>query len=96
MIQDIAPHKMDNQFMAAIEDPETARLPGNLVPVDSRRLRPDFYFGDENRHIIFEAYTAGQLARWYHDNRYCGTCAHKTVPSVRTVEERSIPGSFRR
>ena len=81
MIQDIAPHKMDNQFMAAIEDPETARLPGNLVPVDSRRLRPDFYFGDENRHIIFEAYTAGQLARWYHDNRYCGTCAHKTVPS---------------
>ena len=81
MIQDIAPHRMDNQFMAAIEDPETARLPGNLVPVDSRRLRPDFYFGDENRHIIFEAYTAGQLARWYHDNRYCGTCAHKTVPS---------------
>ena len=81
MIQDIAPLKMDNQFMAAIEDPETARLPGNLVPVDSRRLRPDFYFGDENRHIIFEAYTAGQLARWYHDNRYCGTCAHKTVPS---------------
>ena len=56
-------------FMAAIEDPETARLPGNLVPVDSRRLRPDFYFGDENRHIIFEAYTVGQLARWYHDNR---------------------------
>ena len=139
MIQDIAPHKMDNQFRAGIrplkdspvlifigqkmesimvrltkgrisfpvaselpddlkytflfsvddqpffmvieEDPDTIRLPGDLVPVDSRKLRPDFYLGDENRHIIFEAYTAGQLARWYHDNRYCGTCAHKTVPS---------------
>ena len=139
MIQDIAPHKMDNQFRAGVgpeenspvliftgqkmenimvrlskgrisfpvaselpdsldytflfsvddqplfmviqEDPDEILLPADLAPVDSKKLRPDFYLGDENRHIIFEAYTAGQLARWYHDNRYCGTCAHKTVPS---------------
>ena len=68
-------------FMAAAEDPEETQLPKDLVPVDSKRLRPEFYLGDENRHLIFEAYTAGQLARWYHDNRYCGTCAHKTIPS---------------
>ena len=139
MIQDIAPHRMDNQFRAGIgpeknspiliftgqkmenimvrltqgrisfpvaaempdgldytflftvddqplfmvteEDPQAAAFPGDLVAIDSRKLRPDYYLGDENRHLIFEAYTAGQLARWYHDNRYCGTCAHKTVPS---------------
>ena len=139
MIQDIAPHRMDNQFRARIgpeknspiliftgqkmenimvrltqgrisfpvaaempdgldytflftvddqplfmvteEDPQAAEFPGDLVAIDSRKLRPDYYLGDENRHLIFEAYTAGQLARWYHDNRYCGTCAHKTVPS---------------
>ena len=68
-------------FMVTEEDPDAIRMPEDLVPVDSRKLRPDFYLGDENRHIIFEAYTAGQLARWYHDNRYCGTCAHETVPS---------------
>ena len=78
-------------FMVIEEDPEAIRLPADLVAVDGKKLRPDFYLGDENRHIIFEAYTAGQLARWYHDNRYCGTCAHKTIPSK---TERALPPLF--
>ena len=53
----------------------------DLEPVGVRELRPKYYHGDEDRHVIFAAYTASQLAGWYRDNRYCGTCAHMTVPS---------------
>jgi len=33
------------------------------------------------RELIFAAYTAGHLARWYDDNRFCGTCGHPTIHS---------------
>ena len=68
-------------FMALEEEPDPSEISQDLVAVDSRALRPEYYLGDENRHLIFAAYTAGQLARWYHDNRYCGTCGHMTVHS---------------
>ena len=60
-------------FMALEEEPDPSEISQDLVAVDSRALRPEYYLGDENRHLIFAAYTAGQLARWYHDNRYCGS-----------------------
>ena len=68
-------------FSVMEEEIASLNLPADLEPVDSRKLRPEYYLGDENRHLIFAAYTAGHLARWYHDNKYCGTCAHRTVPS---------------
>lgn len=69
-------------FMVLADDALAGQLSDRFVPVDMRRLRPEFYLGEENRHLIFAAYTAGQLARWYHDNRYCGTCAGMTVHSA--------------
>lgn len=33
------------------------------------------------RHLIFAEYTGHQLARWYNDNRFCGTCGSLTVHS---------------
>lgn len=68
-------------FLARPGENGTGSLPDGLTPVGIRELRPRYYLGDENRHLIFAAYTASQLAGWYRDNRYCGTCAHPTVPS---------------
>ena len=31
------------------------------------------------RYLIYAAFTAMQLAGWYHDNRFCGTCGNPTV-----------------
>lgn len=33
------------------------------------------------REIIFAAWTAWQLYRWYRDNRFCGRCGQKTRPA---------------
>jgi NAD+ diphosphatase len=71
----------DKYFMGTPDDPETFQFPEGLTKLGIRELRSDYYRGEENRHLIFAAYTAGQLAGWYRDNRYCGTCAHMTVPS---------------
>ena len=71
----------DKYFMGIPEDPASFKAPDGLTKLGIRQLRMDYYNGDENRHLIFAAYTAGQLAAWYRDNRYCGTCAHMTVPS---------------
>ena len=40
------------------------------------------------RHMVFAVLTAAHLNRWYLENRYCGTCAHKTVhaPDERAME----------
>ena len=35
------------------------------------------------RHMLFAAFTAQQLAGWYRDNVYCGTCGQKTEHSKR-------------
>ncbi len=71
----------DKYFMGTPDEQAEAALPDGLTPLKIRDLRPKYYLGDENRHLIFAAYTGGQLAGWYRDNRYCGTCAHMTVPS---------------
>ena len=65
----------DKYFMGTPDDPETFHFPEGLTKLGIRELRSDYYRGEENRHLIFAAYTAGQLAGWYRDNRYCGTCA---------------------
>ena len=70
------------------------RLPGDLQEIRLRDLRPHYYLGEENRHLIFAAYTAMQLAGWYRDNRYCGTCAHMTAPS-KTERALVCPGCGR-
>lgn len=71
----------DQYFLGLADDKAIEALPAGLEDIKIRDLRPGFYLGDENRHLIFAAYTGGQLAGWYRDNRYCGTCAHMTVPS---------------
>ena len=71
----------DQYFLGIADDKAIGALPAGLEDIKIRDLRPGFYLGDENRHLIFAAYTGGQLAGWYRDNRYCGTCAHMTVPS---------------
>ena len=68
-------------FMGIVSKEAENLLPGELQEVPLRDLRPHYYLGEENRHLIFAAYTAMQLAGWYKDNRYCGTCAHMTAPS---------------
>ena len=68
-------------FMGIVSEEVSKNLPAQLQEVRLRDLRPHYYLGEENRHLIFAAYTAMQLAGWYRDNRYCGTCAHMTVPS---------------
>lgn len=68
-------------FMGIVSKEAESRLPSDLQEIRLRDLRPHYYLGEENRHIIFAAYTAMQLAGWYRDNRYCGTCAHMTAPS---------------
>ena len=68
-------------FMGIVSKEAENLLPGELQEVPLRDLRPHYYLGEGNRHLIFAAYTAMQLAGWYKDNRYCGTCAHMTAPS---------------
>ena len=68
-------------FMGIVSKEAESLLSGDLQEVPLRDLRPHYYLGEENRHLIFAAYTAMQLAGWYKDNRYCGTCAHMTAPS---------------
>lgn len=41
----------------------------------------------EPAHLLFAAATAGQLDRWYRDNRFCGGCGHPTelAPASREI-----------
>lgn len=81
-------------FMGTVSEEAANRLPGDLQEIRLRDLRPHYYLGEENRHLIFAAYTAMQLAGWYRDNRYCGTCAHMTAPS-KTERALVCPGCGR-
>ncbi len=71
----------EKYFMGIPEDIAHFAVPEGLTRIGIRQMRAEYYFGEENRHLVFAAYTAVQLAGWYKDNRYCGTCAHMTVPS---------------
>lgn len=44
------------------------------IPVGDLRKK-----GAGPQHLIFAAFTALQLASWYRDNRFCGTCGSRTV-----------------
>ncbi len=81
-------------YLGTMPEEVRDRLPRDLQGVGIRELRPTYYHGDEDRHLIFAGYTAGQLAGWYRDNRYCGTCAHITVPSL-TERALCCPGCGR-
>ena len=81
-------------FMGTAGEEVMEKLPADLQELRIRDLRPHYYLGEENRHLIFAAYTAGQLAGWYRDNRDCGTCAHMTVPSA-TERALCCPGCGR-
>ena len=81
---------------ADLSDPDDGQ---GFILADVRRLRRDG-FGPQSE--IFAAYTALQLANWYRDNRFCGTCGHRTklgktersliCPSCgRTIYPRVIP-----
>lgn len=135
MIQDIAPHNLDNQFVPDTKpsddspvfcfrknellirsDGEDFRLPTYsdfpdkpdvqyLLSLDGKGFflyEPevtewgDYFYTDVRslkqarlypQHKVFTSMTAYQLARWYRDNKYCGTCGHETVHGTR---ERSI------
>lgn len=69
-------------FMGNVSKEAESSLSEDLQEIPLRDLRPHYYMGEENRHLIFAAYTAMQLAGWYQDNRFCGTCAHMTAPSL--------------
>lgn len=57
---------------------ENMTVPEGYRFVSIRRIRGE---ATGPREIIFAAYTAWQLAHWYSDNVYCGTCGGRTVLS---------------
>ncbi len=61
----------DRFFLA----PPEAEAPAACVFTGLRGLKNDL---SAQRDVVFAAYTAVQLAGWYRDNRYCGTCGAKT------------------
>ena len=69
-----------NAFLARAD----AALPEGLAFYDVRKLRAN---PKASRMLVFYAFTALQLASWYRDNVYCGTCGGRTVPGT---TERSI------
>ena len=73
----------DKYFMGTPDEQAEAALPDGLTPLKIRDLRPKYYLGDENRHLIFAAYTGGQLAGWYRDNRFFGRCGSLMQPGVK-------------
>ena len=56
---------------------ETSAFPEAFTYLSVRSLRRQ---GFGPRHLIYAAFTALQLAGWYRDNVYCGTCGSLTVP----------------
>ena len=62
----------DRYFLA----PPEAEIPEGCVMAGIRGLRNGYSIA---RDTAFAAYTALQLAGWYRDNRFCGTCGSKTV-----------------
>ncbi len=55
-----------------------AEAPEGCSFVNIRALRQRFL---APRELVFAAYTAWQLCRWYRDNAFCGTCGGRTVLS---------------
>ena len=55
---------------------EEVRVPEGFHFTDMKTLRHTI---KAPRDFIYAAWTALQLARWYKDNRYCGTCGMRTI-----------------
>ena len=81
------------------EDLKDEDIPEGFAFMDIRTMRQAAY-GPQHR--LFSALTAYQLANWYRDNRFCGTCGSPTVHSEteravrctscgRTIYPRIIP-----
>ena len=65
-------------FFLLSEDLSDEDIPQGYVFKNIRTMRAEAY-GPQHR--LFAAITAYQLANWYRDNRYCGTCGSRTVHS---------------
>ncbi|MDO4418441.1 MAG: NAD(+) diphosphatase [Eubacteriales bacterium] len=71
-------------FFLLQEDLPEEEIPAGFVYKDIRKMRQKAY-GPQHR--LFAAITAYQLANWYRDNRYCGTCG---TPTVHAENERAV------
>ena len=59
-----------------IESPEGFKLPDDCKFKTVHELRNE---GKMDRLLTYAAFTAQQLAGWYRDNVFCGTCGSRTV-----------------
>ena len=86
-------------FFLLRDDLADEEIPQGYVFKNIRTMRAEAY-GPQHR--LFAAITAYQLANWYRDNRFCGTCGSRTVHSEteravkcpscgRTIYPRIIP-----
>ncbi|MCR5293985.1 MAG: NAD(+) diphosphatase [Lachnospiraceae bacterium] len=55
---------------------EELPIPEGYAFAELKALRAS---GKTPREFVFAAWTALQLARWYGDNRYCGSCGMRTI-----------------
>ena len=68
----------DTAFFLSPGPCQTSLAGKGFIFKDIRSLRQEGYGPKE---MYFAALTALQLASWYRDNRFCGTCGHTTVLS---------------
>ena len=71
-------------FFLLREELQDAAVPEGFVFKNIRTMRSEAY-GPQHR--LFAAITAYQLANWYRDNRFCGTCG---TPTVHSGTERAV------
>lgn len=70
--------KLDQTEYFILLDEDLAAVPEGYEYVNIRTMRIQ---GMGPRELIFAVNTAAQLACWYRDNRFCGTCGHRTILS---------------
>lgn len=66
----------DSTTDVKIEFPEDFKLPEDCMFKTVHELRNE---GKMDRLLTYAAFTAQQLAGWYRDNVFCGTCGGRTV-----------------
>lgn len=71
-------------FFLLCEEMTDEQIPDGFEYKNIRTMRSEAY-GPQHR--LFAAITAYQLANWYRDNRYCGTCG---TPTVHSETERAV------
>ncbi len=80
----------DYIYLFSVDEDRYFLAPWNEDPPDSCRfvsIRSLRRSGFGPRSSIFAVFTALQLANWYHDNTFCGTCGTRTV---RDSAERAV------